>query len=110
MPVKKKAAPKKRAAKSQSPSPFMLSHDAHVLLDPSVPLLPRMPEPLKPLEPGICKHCHLLPAAAYELVIVFVCLAFSLSAVLLTSVQMIEDQQAVISALQKVKTNVYASR
>jgi len=52
----------------------------------------------------------LLPAAAYELVIVLTCLTFSLSAVLLTSTQTIERQQDVIATLQKVKMDVYVRR
>ncbi|MBI2484539.1 hypothetical protein HYW18_00025 [Candidatus Uhrbacteria bacterium] len=98
-------------AKKKVKKPLMTYPDVpHMHTDPLAPLLPTMPEPPKPLEPGICAHCHLLPASAYELVVVFLCLVFSLSAVLLTSVQLIEDQQAVIAALEKVKTTVYAQR
>jgi len=86
-----------------------LHHEAPQL-DPIVPRLPAMPEPPAPVELGICKHCHLLPAAAFELVVVMSCLMFSLSAVLLTSTQTIELQRDVIATLQQVKTDVYVRR
>ena len=110
-PIGKSA--KKKIAKMQKKDDEILTLHLHhevLQLDPVVPRLPDMPEPPEPAEMGICKHCHLLPAAAYELVIVLTCLTFSLSAVLLTSTQTIERQQSVISTLQKVKMEVYVRR
>lgn len=79
-------------------------------LNPIVPMLPDLPEPPQPIELGICRHCHMLPAAAFELVIVMTCLVFSLSAVLMTSTQTIERQQNVITTLQQIQTDVYARK
>lgn len=118
---KKKPPKKKAAAKKTSVKKWMAStHDDDLLtlhlhheapqLDPIVPQLPDMPEPPAPAEMGICKHCHALPASAFELVLVMTCLVFSLSAVLLTSTQTIERQQDVIATLQKVKAEVYVRR
>ncbi len=106
----KKPAVKKRISKQDDELLTLHLHHEVPQLDPVVPRLPDMPEPPEPAEMGICRHCHLLPAAAYELVIVLTCLTFSLSAVLLTSTQTIERQQDVIATLEKVKTEVYVRR
>lgn len=113
---KKKAAAKKTSVKKRTVSTYdenlltlHLHHEAPQL-DPIVPQLPDMPEPPAPAEMGICKHCHVLPASAFELVLVMTCLVFSLSAVLLTSTQTIERQNDVIATLQKVKAEVYVRR
>lgn len=100
---------KKTHQKIAEPFELML-HEEPSQMEPAVPHVPIMPVTPQPAEMGICKHCHLLPAAAYELVLVMVCLVFSLSAVLLTSVQTIQNQQSVIATLQKIKTTVYALR
>ncbi|HBL39607.1 TPA: hypothetical protein DDZ10_02955 [Candidatus Uhrbacteria bacterium] len=108
--AKRQVAKKKTALKKDEDLLTLHLHHEIPQLDPIVPCLPDMPEPPEPAEMGICKHCHLLPAAAYELVIVLTCLTFSLSAVLLTSTQTIERQQDVIATLQKVKMDVYVRR
>ena len=108
---KKSVTPKKRTASKNTEELLTLHlHHEELQLDPIVPRLPDMPEPPAPAEMGICKHCHLLPATAFELVLVMTCLVFSLSAVLLTSTQTIESQRDVIATLQKVKTDVYVRR
>ena len=118
-PAKKKVAVKKSVAKkvaskknvTAKKEPVMLSmHLAPMNLDPQVPKIPEMPEPPRPAHMGICKSCHLLPAAAYELVIVMTCLVFALSAVLMTSTQTINNQNQVISTLQEVNPMIYVMR
>ena len=108
--AEKKATTKRKAtSKKKKDLTLHLHHDAPKL-DPVVPKLPSLPEPPEPVQHGICRHCHMLPAAAFELVIVMTCLVFSLSAVLLTSTQTIEMQQDVIATLQQVEVDVYARK
>lgn len=108
---KKSTTTKKRVVKKKDEELLTLHlHHEAPHLEPVIPRLPEMPEPPAPAEMGICKHCHILPAAAFELVIVMTCLVFSLSAVLLTSTQTIEHQQDVIATLQDVKMEVYVRR
>lgn len=107
----KKTATKKPVVKSDSFEPFILQlSQESTHLDPVIPKLPDLPEAPEPMEMGVCRHCNLLPAAAYELVIVMTCLVFSLSAVLLTSTQTIERQEQVIATLQEVGNQVYVRR
>ena len=109
--AKKPAAKKKRVVKKLDAELLTLHlHHTAPKLDPVIPRLPDMPEPPVPIEMGICKHCHILPSAAFELVIVMTCLVFSLSAVLLTSSQTIEQQKDVIATLQDIKLEVYVRR
>ncbi|MBU0531392.1 MAG: hypothetical protein ABIG32_01175 [Candidatus Uhrbacteria bacterium] len=42
---------------------------------------------------SVCGHCSHLPLKSGELVAILLCLVFSLSAVLMTSLMLIEDQQ-----------------
>jgi hypothetical protein len=116
MSTKAKPADKKRTAKKSDRKKPMKKTAGKKLtmrctcsdaeeLTPVVPALPDLPEPPQPIEPGVCGHCHMLPAAAFELVIVMTCLVFSLSAVLMTSTQTIERQQDVIATLQQMNTD-----
>ncbi len=51
-----------------------------------------------------CFHCDHLPLKSGELVAILVCLVVSLSAVLLTSMTIIEDQQHQIAQYQELFT------
>ncbi len=42
---------------------------------------------------SVCHHCDHLPLKSGELVAILLCLVFSLSAVLMTSLMLVEDQQ-----------------
>lgn len=51
-----------------------------------------------------CHHCDHLPLKSGELVAILVCLVVSLSAVLLTSMTIIDDQQHQIEQYQELFT------
>jgi len=98
----------KRATKKSS-SPIRMDLHKDPQYDPHLPNIPHLPEPPEEVEHGICRHCNVLPASGMELVLVLVALLFSLSAVLMNSIETIEVQQAAINELESTK-GYYVSR